>query len=289
MIPGKFEYHRPGDVGEAVALLQQHGEDGKVLAGGHSLIPMMKLRLAEPAHLIDLAGLGDLKGIDEDGGAIRIGAMVSQSEVISASLLAEKCPILPETARLISDPQVRNCGTVGGNVANGDPANDMPAVMMALGAEYVLRGPGGERTVAANEFYRGSFLTAMDATELLTEVRIPIPAAGHGYAYAKMTRKVGDYATAATAAILTLDGGACGAAAITLTNAGPTPLNAKAAADALVGTSVDDAAIASAAEAAAGIANPVSDLHGPAEFRKRMAGVMTRRAIEQALSRAKGG
>ena len=176
MIPGNFEYHRPGTVGEVVALMSEHGDEGRVVAGGHSLIPMMKLRLAVPSHLIDLQGLDDLKGVSEDGGDLVIGAMVTQAEILGSAVLSDKCPILAETAALIADPQVRNCGTLGGNVANGDPGNDMPAVMQALNASFVLTGPEGERTVAAREFYEAAYFTARKDDELLTSIRIPPPA-----------------------------------------------------------------------------------------------------------------
>ena len=215
--------------------------------------------------------------------------MTTMAEIIGSELLSEKLPILSETARLIADPQVRSMGTIGGNVANGDPGNDMPAVMMALGAGYVLQGKGGERSVAARDFYKGSFLTAIEEGELLTAVTIPAPPAGHGYAYQKLKRKVGDYATAVAAVILTLDGGTCVAAAIALTNVAATPLFAAAAAQAVVGTAVDAAAIDKAVDEAVAITNPASDLRGPAEYRRQMAGVMTRRALEQASTRAKGG
>ena len=286
MITGNFEYHRPGTVDEVIALLSEHGDEGRVVAGGHSLIPMMKLRLAAPSHLIDLQGLDALKGVSEDGGDIVIGAMVTQAEVLESALLADKCPILGECASLIADPQVRNCGTIGGNVANGDPGNDMPAVMMALNASYVLTGPGGERTVAARAFYEAAYFTAREDDELLTGIRIPLPSVGHGHAYVKLKRKVGDYATAATAVILTMDGDRCASAAITLTNLGQTPLYAQAASEALAGGSVDADAIANAARLAQGIADPIADLRGSVEYKTAMAGVMTARAIETALSRA---
>ena len=287
MIPASFEYHRPDSVDEVVALLAEHGEDGRVLAGGHSLIPMMKLRMAQPAHLIDLSGVEGLRSIAEVDGATHIGAMVTQAEIIASDPLAARCPILREAAKLIADPQVRACGTLGGNVANGDPGNDMPAVMMALDASCLLRGPGGERSVAAREFYKGPFETALEEGEIVTGIRIP--AAGPGQAYCKLKRKVGDYAIAAAAVVLAMDGGSCSQAAVALTNVGITPLYAEAAGAALVGTAVDAAAIDAAVEAAVGITDPASDLRGPAEYRRHAAGVMTRRAIEAALARAQGG
>ena len=289
MIPGRFDYHRPESVEQAIALLARFGDEGRILAGGHSLIPMMKLRLAEPAHLIDLQAVGDLRGITESGGEIRIGAMTTQAELLASDLLGEACPILAEVANLIADPQVRYCGTVGGNLANGDPGNDLPAAMMVLGASFVLQGPDGERTTAANGFYKGLFETDLGASEVLVEIRIPKPRSGHGYAYQKLKRKVGDYATAAAAVILAIDGGSCVEAAITLTNLGAAPLNAAAAAQSLVGGPVDTAAVAKAGELAMAITDPVADLRGPADYRKSMAGVMTSRAIEQALGRAQGG
>jgi len=288
VIPGAFEYHRPSSVDDVISLLVQYGDEGRVVAGGHSLIPMMKLRFAEPAHLIDLGGIGALKGIDEADGALVIGAMTTQHEVIRSELLARRCPILREAAQLISDPQVRYCGTIGGNVANGDPANDLPAVMQCLDAAYVLRGSGGERQVAARDFYDGAFFTALAEGELLTAVRIPMPAAGHGYAYEKLKRKVGDYATAAAAVILGIDGGRCNAAAIALTNVGQTPLLAEAAARALVGTELDAAAVAEAVGLAKELTQPVSDLRGPADYRSHAAGIMVERAIARARTRAAG-
>ncbi len=287
--PGQFEYYRPSSIDEALALLVSHGEDARVLAGGHSLVPMMKLRLANPTHLIDINAIDALKGVDQRGETIHIGAATTQAEALASAVLSEKCPIIGETALQIADPQVRNCGTMGGNVANGDPGNDLPAVMIALGARYALHGPDGEREVAAAEFHHGIYDTALAANELLTEIRIPTPSAGHGYSYKKMKRKVGDFATAATAVILRMNGGACEAASITLTNAGPAAVDAAAAAEAVVGTAVGDDAIEAAAQCAIDIADPVDDMHGPAAFRKQMVGEMTRRAIREALTRATGG
>jgi aerobic carbon-monoxide dehydrogenase medium subunit len=288
VIPGAFDYHRPTSVDEAIALLVEHGDDGRLLAGGHSLIPMMKLRLANPSHLIDLGGIAGLAGIEEAAGAVRIGAMTTQADVIASGLLAAKVPILRETALQIADPQVRYCGTIGGNVANGDPGNDMPAVMMALGATFLLRGASGERSIAARDYYQSAFTTALADHEVLYAIRIPLPAAGHGWAYQKMKRKVGDYATAAAAVVLLLDGGRCREAHIALTNLADVPLFAAAAGEALVGSPVDAPAIGKAAQAAVAITDPASDLRGPADFRRHVAGVMVRRAIRQARERAGG-
>ena len=286
MIPGGFEYHQPGSVEEVIALLGEHGDEGRVLAGGHSLIPMMKMRMAAPSHLIDLKNVAGLAGVADEGGALRIGPMTTQADIIASSLLADKCPILRETSEMIADPQVRYLGTMGGNVANGDPGNDMPAVMMALGATYELTGPNGKRSVAARDYYEAAYFTALEEGELLTAVNIPTPAAGHGHAYAKLKRKVGDYATAAAAVIVTMDGGKCTSASIALTNVGDTALYAEEASQSLVGTSLDDAAIAKAVELAKAITNPVSDMRGTSEYRTEMAGVMCARAIATARDRA---
>ena len=288
MIPRSFDYHRPASVADAVRLLADLGEDARVVAGGHSLIPMMKLRMAQPEHLIDLQGLTELQGIRLEGGRITLGALTTQAAIIASAELAKVCPILKETAMQIADPQVRAVGTVGGNVANGDPGNDMPAVMLALGADFVARGPSGERAIAARDYYQAAFTTALVDNEVLTALRIPVPPAGHGWAYEKMKRKVGDYATAAAAVILVMEGGVCRDARIALTNLADVPLLAEAAGQVLIGTPVDGAAIEKAAAAAVAITDPASDLRGPAEFRKHVAGVMVRRAIGRARERAGG-
>jgi len=286
MIPGAFEYHRPASLAEALGLLADLGDEARVLAGGHSLIPMMKLRMALPEHLVDLQGLTELKGVREEGGDLVIGAMTTQREIIESEVLARHCPILRETAEMIADPQVRYCGTIGGNLANGDPGNDMPAVMQALDARFRLEGPAGPREVAARDFYEAAFFTARAEEEILTAVAFPRPAAGQGWAYVKQKRKVGDYATAAAAVLLTLEGGRCSAAAIGLTNLGDTPLFAEAAGAALVGSALEPAAVEAAVEAAKAILQPASDGRGPPEFRRHVAGVVLRRAIETARSRA---
>jgi aerobic carbon-monoxide dehydrogenase medium subunit len=286
LIPGAFDYHRPNSLDEAVGLLASLGGEARLLAGGHSLIPLMKLRMATPEHLIDLQAVAELKGIREEAGALVIGAMTTQAEAIASRLLADKCPILAETASQISDPQVRNLGTVGGNVANGDPGNDLPAVMQALAATYLVRGPDGGREIAARDFYEAAYFTKLAEGEILTAVRIPVPAPGHGWAYEKQKRKIGDYATAAAAVVLKIAGGRCESAAVALSNLADTPLYAEGASEALVGSPVDAEAIAAAAREAEAIASPASDGRGPAEFRRKVAGVMVRRAVERALVRA---
>jgi aerobic carbon-monoxide dehydrogenase medium subunit len=286
VIPGAFNYHRPASVAEAVGLLATLGDDGRALAGGHSLIPMMKLRLATPANLVDLAGITNLKGVRSDGDDILIGAMTTQHELIGSDLLAAKVPILRETSLVIADPQVRYVGTLGGNVANGDPGNDMPAVMMCLGATYHITGKGGERRVTARQFYQGAYVTALQTGDLLTAVRIPVPAPGHGYAYEKLKRKIGDYATAAAAVMLTMKDGKVEDCSIGLTNVADTPLWAQEASKILIGSSLDAPTIKRAVAAAEAITSPASDARGPAVYRTKMAGVMLARALARAKSRA---
>ena len=288
MIPGSFAYHRPTSVKEAVSLLAQWGDDGRALAGGHSLIPMMKLRLATPAHLVDLAGISELKGVRADGNDVVIGAMVTQHELVASELLTAKVPLLRETSLQVADPQVRYVGTIGGNVANGDPGNDMPAVMMCLGASYHVTGQGGERRIAARDFYQGAYFTALETGNVLTAVRIPVPPAGHGYAYEKLKRKIGDYATAAAAVVLTMAGGKVATCSIGLTNVAETPLWAEEAANILVGSTLDAATVKKAVAAAEAITAPAADARGPAHYRTKMAGVMLTRALARASSRARG-
>jgi carbon-monoxide dehydrogenase medium subunit len=288
VIPGSFAYHRPTSVKEAVSLLAQWGDDGRALAGGHSLIPMMKLRLAMPAHLVDLAGISELKGVRADGNDVVIGAMVTQHELVASELLTAKVPLLRETSLQVADPQVRYVGTIGGNVANGDPGNDMPAVMMCLGASYHVTGQGGESRIAARDFYQGAYFTALETGNVLTAVRIPVPPAGHGYAYEKLKRKIGDYATAAAAVVLTMAGGKVATCSIGLTNVAETPLWAEEAAHILVGSTLDAATVKKAVAAAEAITAPAADARGPAHYRTKMAGVMLTRALARASSRARG-
>jgi aerobic carbon-monoxide dehydrogenase medium subunit len=286
MIPGPFSYHRPVTVADAVKLLATLGDEARPLAGGHSLVPMMKLRLATPEHLVDLHGIDGLKGIRREAGRIVIGAMTTQHELLASDDIAKSLPILHETALLIADPQVRYRGTIGGNVANGDPGNDMPALMLTLGASYRLEGPSGGRDVAASEFYQGAYFTALEPGEILTFISIPAPAAGHGYAYEKLKRKVGDYATAAAAVVLTMAGGKVAFCAIGLTNLHETPLLAADAAKLVIGTSLDAATLKQAAAAAEAIMSPAADARGPVEYRKHVGGIMVTRALTRAASRA---
>jgi len=287
MIPGSFTYHRPASVSEAVQLLARLGEDARPLAGGHSLIPMMKLRLAQPQHLVDLGRIAGLKGIRQEQGEIVIGAMTTQAEIVASPLLAEKAPLLIEAAKVIADPQVRSVGTIGGNIANGDPGNDMPGVLQCLDARYVLTGANGTREIPARDFYEAAFFTKLAPGEIVTELRFAAPAAGHGWAYEKLKRKVGDYAVAAAAVTLTLSGNTCKGASIALTNVASTPLYAADAVKALVGSTLDKAAIDKAAGAAMSICDPVADSRGPSEYRRSVLGVIVRRAIDRAKSRAR--
>jgi carbon-monoxide dehydrogenase medium subunit len=284
MIPGSFDYHRPKSVAEAVKLLART-RGSRILAGGHSLLPVMKLRLAEPTALVDLRAIAALRGIRKTANRIVIGAMTTQHELLASALIGRYLPILHETVRLIADPQVRYMGTVGGNVANGDPGNDLPAVMLVLDAAYRLTGKAKSRAVRARAFYRGIYETALKPGEIVTAIEIPIPAR-HGFAYEKLKRKVGDYATAAAAVVLTLKGDKVASCAIALTNLGPTPLLAEAAAKALIGRTPDDAAIAEAVAAARHIMAPANDTRGTPQYRTAVGGTMVARALKRAIAAA---
>jgi len=287
MIPREFEYHAPKSIPDALGLLKRFGDEAKLLAGGHSLLPMMKMRFAQPGHLIDLSRIPELKGIRESGGTIHIGAMTTENELIWSKLLQEKCPLLVEGARLISDPQVRYKGTIGGDISHGDPGNDHPALMLALGASFVLKAASGDRVVPADGFFVGTYDTLMKQDEIMTEIRIPVPAPGTGYCYAKLKRKIGDFATAAAAVTLRMKGETVQEVAIALTNLGPAPLKARAAEDALRGKALTDASIAQAAQLAMSICDPAADQRGDAEYKTAMAGEMTQRALRMARSRAR--
>lgn len=287
MIPPAFEYFRPNTIPEAIRLLEQHGEEAKILSGGQSLIPMMKLRIARPAYLIDINRIDGLSYIREEGGFLRIGGLTREADLESSVLIRTKYPIIHDTAHVIADPQVRNLATLAGNLAHGDPANDHPATMLALGAQVVATGTGGERIIPIEEFFLSVFTTALKPGEILTEIRVPIPPARSGGAYFKLERKVGDFATAAVAAQLTLDGsGAVQKAGIGLTNVGPTPIQASKAENFLRGNRPDDQHIRQAAQLAADEAQPSSDLRGPADYKKGLVKELTRRALASAADRA---
>lgn len=287
MIPPSFDYHAPSTVAEAVGLLAQLGDDAKILAGGHSLLPMMKLRFAEPGALIDLNRIDALRGVSEEGGLIRIGAMTTENQLIASELLRAKVPLLPEAARQIADPQVRNRGTIGGDIAHGDPANDHPAIAMALDATFVLTGPNGERQVPATEFFLGTYFTAMEADEILTAILIQPFAPKTGYAYTKLKRKTGDWATAAAAVVVTMEGDRVSTVRIGLTNVAPTALRANDAEQYLVGKALDAATLDEVARLVRGVAEPAADLRGDEEYKTAMAGEMTKRALRQAAERCR--
>jgi aerobic carbon-monoxide dehydrogenase medium subunit len=288
MIPAGFDYHSPRSVSDALKLLGELGPEAKLLAGGHSLLPMMKLRFAEPAHLIDLGRIAELRGISEAGKEIRIGAMTTEHDLLRSKLLAEKVPLLVEGAGWIADPQVRNKGTIGGDISHGDPANDHPALMVALDASFVLTGPKGERVVKADGYFLGLYSTQLAEDEILTQIRIPVPAAGSGWSYQKLKRKTGDFATAATAVMLQMTGKSVASVAIALTNAGATVLKARDAEAYLKGKAIDDASLNEAARLAMRICQPTPDQRGDAEYKVAMCGEMTRRALQAAHARAKG-
>ena len=290
MYPASFDYHTPGSVQEAISLLGKLGDDAKLLAGGHSLIPMMKLRLAQPKHLIDLRKVPGLAGIREDGGSIAIGAMTTHWQVESSKLLQARTPVVSDAAGMIGDPQVRNLGTIGGSLAHADPAADMPAVMIALGAEFVVEGARGRRTVKVDDFFKGLMMTAVGPDEILAEIRVPVPPAGSGAAYLKFPHPASRFAVVGVCAALTVDGkGICTKAGVGVTGAGTKAVRAKGVEAGLAGKALDQAAIEAAAAKAADGVDVQADLQGSAEYKAHLLRVHARRAIEAALGRAKGG
>ena len=290
MIPAAFEYHAPTSIGDATALLARLGADAKILSGGQSLIPLMKLRLAGPQHLVDINRIPDLAYIREADGFLRIGALTREADLEDSDVVRSRYPLLYDTCKVIADPLVRNLATIGGNLAHADPANDHPATMLALGAEVVVAGGKGRRTVPIASFFTGPFTTSMEANEILVEVAIPVPAARSGGAYLKLERKVGDFATVAVAAHVALSAsGTCDQVGIGLTNVGLTPIKATAAEAALRGQRPDDATIKRAAQLAADASDPGEDLRGSVEYKKDMVRVLTGRALRKAVERAGGG
>lgn len=284
MIPASFEYYRPDSIAAALAVITEHGDDARVMAGGHSLIPMMKLRMADIPHLIDLQDIAELQGISVDAGTITLGAMATQAAIIDDAQLGAAAPILKEAALQIADPQVRYMGTVGGNVANGDPGNDMPGLMQCLDATFTLEGPDGVREVAARDFYEAAYMTAREDEEILTKVSFN--ATKGGYAYEKQKRKIGDYATAAAAVLIEKDGGVVSSASVAMTNLSDVPVYSQSACDALVGTTCDDTAVKAAIAAMLEDIDPNEDNRGPVEFKRHVAGVILSRAIARAWSRS---
>ena len=288
MIPSNFEYEAPATLGDAIGLLEKYGEEAKILSGGHSLIPMMKLRFASPERLIDINNIPGLSYIKEEKGTVKIGALIREADVEHSELLKKYFPIFADVTKEIADPQVRNRATIAGNLAHGDAANDQPAVMLALRASIVITGSGGSRIVPIDEFFFGFYSTAIQPNEILTEIQIPIPAKGTGSAYHKLERKVGDYATAGVAVQLTLDAkGVCTAVGIGLTNVNPVPLRAVSSEAALLGKAINKETVSQAGKLAMQACNPSSDLRGSEEYKRAMVAVLVERMVNKAAERAK--
>jgi carbon-monoxide dehydrogenase medium subunit len=288
MIPGQFDYHVPKSVDEAIALLGKLGENAKILAGGQSLIPAMRFRLASPEQLVDINRIEGLSYVEERGNYLAIGAMTREHSLEELPLIAKSYPLLLDTAKVIADPIVRNRATIGGNLAHADPANDHPATMLAFNATVIAKSAGGTREIPIDDFFVGLFESCLEHGELLTEIRIPKPVAGSGGAYIKIERKVGDYAVAAVAVQLQLTAGKIAAIRIGLTNVSPVPLRAKAAEAALLGTTGDDASLASAGVAAAAECEPAADLRGQEDYKRDLVRVLIQRTVRRAIARAKG-
>jgi carbon-monoxide dehydrogenase medium subunit len=290
MIPRSFEYLAPQTLDEAISLLQKSGPEAKILSGGQSLIPMMKLRLATPPYIIDINRINNLNYITEAGGFLRIGALARESDLEISPIILSRYPLLADTTAVIADPLVRNQATVCGNLAHGDPANDHPATMLALRASIIAAGPNGEREIPIESFFNGLFTTALQPDEILKEIKIQIPSPMSGGAYLKLERKVGDYATAGVAVQITLNGGGvCARAGIGLTNVGFYPLKASQAEAFLTGKALDDSTIKQAAEIAAGESQPIDDIRGSADYKRDLVRVLTTRALNRAFKRAIGG
>ncbi len=289
MIPPPFEYSAPQSMAEALSLLQQYGGDGKLMAGGQSLIPLMKLRLASPSYVIDLQKVPGLATLEERNGSLVIGTMVREATLERSPLIRQRYHGIFEASEVVADPVVRNFATLGGNLAHADPANDHPAMMLALRAHIVATGPNGQRTISIDDFLVDTFETSLAPDEILTEIHVPQPAPHSGSAYVKFERKVGDYAVAAAAAQVTLQGGVCAQAGIGLTNVGPKAIRPVAAEQFLVGKLLDEQTIREAARLAGDAAEPTSDLRGPAEYKRSVVRALTARALRKAAERATGG
>ncbi len=289
MIPSVFDFYAPKSLDEAVALLRQYGDEAKVLAGGQSLIPAMRFRLAAPAVLVDINAIEGLDSITESATHLTIGALAREAALEEHAFIGERYKLLADAAHVIADPLVRNRATVGGNIAHADPANDHPAVMLAYNAEVLAHGPRGPRTIAIDDFFTGMFSTALEPDELLTAIRIPRPGPGAGGAYIKVERKVGDYAISAVAVQLTMAGDVCQDIRIGLTNVSPTPMRAEAAEALLRGRPLSDEALEAAGQAAAAACDPSADLRGPIEYKRDLTRVLVKRAVRKAAARAAGG
>lgn len=289
MIPDDFTYFAPSNLPEVWDLLRQHEGDVKILAGGQSLIPLMKLRLAAPGYLIDLRNVPGLTTLEERNGSLIIGAMVSETALENSPLIRQRYPGIYEASSVVADPLVRNFATVGGNVAHADPANDHPAMLLALRAQVTLQGSHGTRTMSLDDFLVDTMETAIQSDEVLTDIRVSQPLPHTGSAYMKLERKVGDYAIAAVGVVVTLDGGVCSRAGIGLTNVGPKAIRATQAESYLIGKSLDDATVREAAGLAAEAAEPATDLHGPADYKRSMVRTLTARALRLAAQRAGAG
>jgi aerobic carbon-monoxide dehydrogenase medium subunit len=289
MYPAAFEYHAPTSVQDALGLLSRHKDDAKLLAGGHSLIPMMKLRLAQPKHLIDLRKVPGLSGIKEEGGALVIGAMTSHYQVETSALAKSKVPVLSEVGAIIGDPAVRNLGTIGGSLAHADPAADWPAAMIALGAEFVCEGPKGRRTVKVDNWFQGLMATAVGEDEILVQIRVPFWPSGSGAAYMKFPHPASRFAVVGVAAAVTLDAkGACSRVGVGVTGAGTHAVRAKGVEAGLTGKTLDAATIEAGAQKAAEGVDVQADLQGSVEYKSHLCRVFARRALEAAVKRAKG-
>jgi aerobic carbon-monoxide dehydrogenase medium subunit len=285
MYPAQFEYHSPATVKDALALLGQHKDDAKLLAGGHSLLPAMKLRLARPTHVVDLKKVPGLVGIKEEGGMLVIGAMTTHYAIESSSVVKSKCPVLAQTAAMIGDPMVRNLGTIGGSLAHADPAADYPAAIIALGAEMVAEGPKGKRTIKADDFFKGLLTTALGPDEILTEVRVPVLAANAGAAYLKFPHPASRFAVVGVAAVVTVDGGKVSKASVGITGAGTHAVRAKGVEAAIAGKGLDAASIQAAAEKAPDGVDVQADLQGSVDYKKHLLKVFAKRAIEAATKK----
>jgi carbon-monoxide dehydrogenase medium subunit len=285
MYPAQFEYHTPGTVKEALDLLGRWKDDAKLLAGGHSLLPAMKLRLARPAHLVDLRKVPGLSGIKEEGGMLVIGAMATHYAIESSPVVKSKCPVLAQTAAMIGDPMVRNMGTIGGSLAHADPAADYPAAIIALGAEMVAEGPKGKRSIKADDFFKGLLTTALGPDEVLTEVRVPVCGPAVGCAYLKFPHPASRFAVVGVAAVLTMEGGKVSKAGIGITGAGTKAVRAKGVEAALMGKALDAASIQAAAEKAAEGVDVQADLQGSVEYKQHLLKVFAKRAIEAAAKK----